>query len=176
MPSRQPVPKVEASTAPSTDRLLEELLEAWAINNRINLLLLDHVTDEGMGATLSTRGGRDVSRQLAHMHMVRIGWLENGKGRDLAEGIVRFDPKDQPSRAQLRTAFQTSGDAIQRYMGDLGTGRRVSSSVKKGLGGFFGYLIAHEAHHRGSILLTLKQCGHKLDESLKWGIWAWDKL
>jgi len=27
-----------------------------------------------------------------------------------------------------------------------------------------GYLIAHESHHRGSILLTAKQAGHPLDE------------
>ena len=27
-------------------------------------------------ATLSTRGGRDVARQLAHVHEVRAGWAE----------------------------------------------------------------------------------------------------
>jgi len=37
-------------------------------------------------------------------------------------------------------------------------------------------LIAHESHHRGSILLTLKQTGHKLTDELKWGLWDWNKL
>jgi uncharacterized damage-inducible protein DinB len=129
-----------------------------------------------MSATLSKRGGRDVSRQLAHMHMVRVAWLENARGKDLAVGLPRFESKEQPSRAELTSAFVASGEAIGRYLDDLAAGRRESAAHKRGVGMFFSYLIAHEAHHRGSILLTLKQCGYKLDESLRWGIWAWDKI
>ena len=39
-----------------------------------------------------------------------------------------------------------------------------------------GYLIAHEGHHRGSILLTLKQSGHKVSTEIQFGIWDWAKL
>ena len=156
--------------------LLPEILDAWGVNNRINLLLIEHTSDEGMAATLSKRGGRDVSRQLAHMHMVRVSWMENAKAKDIAECLPHFESKEHPSRAALRNAFRASGDAIAGYLEDLSTGRRVSAAHKRGVGMFFSYLIAHEAHHRGSILLTLKQSGHKLDESLKWGIWAWDKI
>jgi uncharacterized damage-inducible protein DinB len=156
--------------------LLSEILDAWGVNNRINLLLIEHTSDDGMAATLSKRGGRDVSRQLAHMHMVRVSWMENAKADDIAESLPRFASRDHPSRAALTKAFRASGDAMTGYLEDLATGRRVSAAHKRGVGMFFSYLIAHEAHHRGSILLTLKQSGHKLDESLRWGIWAWDKI
>lgn len=46
---------------------------------------------------------------------------------------------------------------------------------KRGLGVSVAYFIAHESHHRGSIMLTLKQCGHKLDKSTSYGIWDWDR-
>jgi len=36
--------------------------------------------------------------------------------------------------------------------------------------------ISHEAHHRGGILLTMKQCGIKIPDTLKWGIWEWNKI
>ena len=53
----------------------EQLLETWRINNRMNLLLMDNITDEGMKKTLSPRG-RTIYLQFVHMQNVRINWLE----------------------------------------------------------------------------------------------------
>ncbi len=33
------------------------------------------------------------------------------------------------------------------------------------------YFLAHDAHHRGNILLTLKLSGHKVDTDTQYGIW-----
>ena len=38
------------------------------------------------------------------------------------------------------------------------------------------YLVAHESHHRGNILLTPKTSGHKLDKDASYAIWNWDKM
>lgn len=47
---------------------------------------------------------------------------------------------------------------------------------KKGLVTSIAYFIAHESHHRGSILLTLKQCGHPVDQESRYAIWDWDRM
>ena len=48
--------------------------------------------------------------------------------------------------------------------------------MKKGVVSMLGYFIAHESHHRGSILLTLKECGHKVDQKVQYKIWDWDRM
>ncbi|MHC5111786.1 MAG: hypothetical protein ACYTHJ_18120 [Planctomycetota bacterium] len=54
----------------------KELVEAWRTNNRINLLLIDKISSAGMKATLSTRGGRGVAGELAHIHNLRCWQVE----------------------------------------------------------------------------------------------------
>ena len=40
----------------------------------------------------------------------------------------------------------------------------------------FAYMFAHEAHHRGQILMLAHQLGHPLPDDAAYGIWHWDKL
>src|SRR6266571_1765999 len=44
--------------------MLEQLIEAWQVNHRVTLKLLDALSDDALKATLSTRGSRDVARRL----------------------------------------------------------------------------------------------------------------
>jgi hypothetical protein len=37
-----------------------------------------------------------------------------------------------------------------------------------------GYFLAREGHHRGSILLTLKQTDHKVSTEIQFGICEWE--
>ncbi len=152
----------------------EELLEACRTNNRINLILLDHITEEGLRCTLSTRGGRDVARQFAHLHNVRIWHLEK-RAKDLVDGLETFASKDSPSRERLAEALAASALAVETFLGDVLEGKPRRRGFKKGIFTTLSYFVAHESHHRGSILLTLKQSGHAVDRDVAYGIWDWDR-
>jgi uncharacterized damage-inducible protein DinB len=39
--------------------------------------------------------------------------------------------------------------------------------------GFLGYLIAHDAHHRGQIAMLARQIGHPLPQKTMFGMWEW---
>ena len=98
----------------------DDVLEAWGANNRINLLLIDRISDEGMACTLSKRGGRDVSRQFAHMHNIRLAHLGE-RAPDLASDLVKFEGRHHPDKAELRTAF-AAWDRSERTFEDAGSG------------------------------------------------------
>jgi uncharacterized damage-inducible protein DinB len=153
----------------------EGLREAWRTNHRINLLLLENISEAGLLSSLSTRGGRDVARQFAHMHNVRVWALENRRSRDLAEGLVKFPTKVTPSRVELTEALTASAEAIEQFLVDVSSGASNRRGFKKGVLAHLSYFIAHESHHRGSILLTLKQCGHAVDKTTAYAIWDWDR-
>lgn len=154
--------------------MTEQLLEAWRVNNRINLYLIERITDEGMKSTTSTRGGRDVARQFAHVHNNRVDWLENHAPRGSAEGLQKFDGQYSPSKDELRRAFEASGSAIERCLAQAMQPDGKLRSWKRGVFAAFGYHVAHESHHRGSVLLTLKLTGNKMDQAASYAIWDWN--
>ncbi|HKV99205.1 MAG TPA: DinB family protein [Vicinamibacterales bacterium] len=155
--------------------MLVQIVETWHINNRVNLMLLDEISDAGMTSTLSTKGGRDVARQFAHVHNVRLSWLEVS-AKDLAKGVTKLDSKKIYSRADLKRHLTTSADAIATWLERGIEAGGTLKGFKRGVVPALGYLLAHEGHHRGSILLTLKQCGHKVSTETQYGIWDWNKI
>ncbi len=152
----------------------EELLEAWMTNHRINVMVLEALSAEALASTLSTRGGRDVARQFAHLHNVRVWHLEK-RAKELAVGLEEFESKYSPSKAELLAALEASTERIGTFLGDVLEGKPKRRGFRKGIFTTLSYFVAHESHHRGSILLTLKQCGHLPDKEVTYGIWGWDQ-
>jgi len=153
----------------------DELLEAWRTNNRIHLFLIDQISDARMKCTLSARGGRNVVRQFAHLHNVRVWHLEK-RAKDLAAGLHKFETQDEPDKEFLKEAFQASGVRIEIFLKECLAGLPKRRGFKKGIFTTLSYFVAHESHHRGSILLTLKQSGHNLDQKTRYAIWDWDRI
>ncbi len=153
----------------------DELLEAWRTNNRINLFLIDRISAAGMKCTLSRRGGRDVALQFAHIHNVRVWHLEK-RAKDLSKGLSKFESKVSPKKTELKKALTASSRAVESFLGDVLSGKPRRRGFKKGLFTTLSYFVAHESHHRGSILLTLKECGHSLDNASAYAIWGWDQM
>jgi len=156
--------------------MLQQLVDAWQINHRVTLKLLDALSDDALKATLSTRGGRDIARQLAHLHEVRATHAEVTSKTNRNAKLPHFARGQTPTKRQLLVALEASAKGIETSIREGWANGGKLPGFKRGVIPMVGYLIAHESHHRGSILLTLKQTGHRLTDELKWGLWDWNKI
>jgi uncharacterized damage-inducible protein DinB len=158
---------------------LDALLQVWRTNCAINRKILGAIDQDGLAASLSTRGGRTVARQFAHLHDIRLYHLQK-RAPPLARGSAAFArkgaPKSEPSRTALLRAFDDSDARIAEWFVALHEGRKGIRAFRRGPTQHVAYFVAHESHHRGSILLTLKQCGHPVPKAVRDGIWDWDRL
>ena len=163
-------------THPADDirHLRGQVIHAWRVHNRINVELLRAIPAAGFAAVPSGSRGRTVGDQFLHMQKVRLGWLHYHRtGRRPRLPKVR----SLPGRAVLRSAFRESGRAVEDFLRQALEGHGRTRAFTGEPVRWMSYLISHESHHRGQILIALKQQGFRLPEGTAltglWGAWIW---
>lgn len=150
----------------------EQLYDTWNINNRINLYMLDAIAPELLDLKLTK--GRSVGEQFAHIHNVRLMWLQ-AAAPELMVGLTKLEKQDAGDKDRLRRWLEGSGQAIEALLHkSVANGGKVKS-FKPHVTAFLGYMIAHEAHSRAEASFILTQAGHKLDDAISYGLWEWGK-
>lgn len=153
--------------------MVESLLETWRVHDGLNLFLLGRIPGEGLAAlTLLKNGqpstGRDVARVFVHIAGVRMAHLPKAFQGD----TVALEKEPPPGREKIRAALEASGAAVEAVLkASLGGDPRIKNPQRTGVR-LLGYLISHESHHRGQIMLALKQSGIRLPEDVRFGLWT----
>jgi uncharacterized damage-inducible protein DinB len=151
--------------------ITDQVVETWEIHNRINLYILDAIATESL-ADVSPAKGRTVGKLFAHLHNVRLMWLK-AAAPDLLKNLKKIEKTETRKKNLLSKALVESGGAIGSLLHkSLQADGRVKG-FKPHAAAFAGYMISHESHHRGQIVLLLKQSGHRLDNKILYGTWEW---
>lgn len=146
----------------------DAVLRSFAIHNRIHLYLLDALTPGAWLMAPPGGKGRTLAALASHIHGVRLMWLKAGK----YDGIPAALEKDA-SVAEAKEALTASGVAVVEWLTPILHGNAKVSGFKPDGWAFVSYLIAHEAHHRGQMVLLSKQLGHPVSQKTSFGLWEW---
>jgi uncharacterized damage-inducible protein DinB len=149
----------------------KQLIETWAINNRINLYLLKAIPEENLPDTLTSKG-RSAGEQFAHIHNVRLMWLKAAQP-ELLKGQEKIEKENAHDKKLLQKSLIASAEAIEKLLGISIQNSGKVKGFKPHVTAFAGYLTAHDAHHRSQAIIALKQSGHKLGQKILYGIWEW---
>jgi uncharacterized damage-inducible protein DinB len=147
------------------------LLEAYATNNRITIYLIENLDEEAWRAEPPDGKGRTIRAIAAHIHNVRGMWLK-AAGGDMVE---KLEPRTA-TRSESLEALSESYKALSKVLATALAGDGRIKGFKPDVAGFIGYLISHDAHHRGQIAMLARQAGYPLPEKVIFGMWEWARV
>ena len=155
--------------------LKKAILETWAISDAANQLLLKHMNDRVWRAPApGFSKQKSIATIFAHLHNCRLMWLKmTGKRTGLPASLDRRKCTRQQAATALRRSAKATSDHIARGLA------RADGRVKNyplSAATFMCYLLAHEAHHRGQIIMLCRQLGYRLPIEGRYGVWNWSKL
>jgi uncharacterized damage-inducible protein DinB len=175
------MPRVPAPQTSETSDILEEIVGAYAVNEAMNQLLLEHLDRRAWRAEIPGYRGRTIAAIYAHVHNIRRKWLR------LSAPHLKLPPPLDHRRCtqkQARTALAKSAALCCQMLKEaLGNQRRVESFHRDGWArrwhpgaAMFAYMMTHDAHHRGQVCMLAHQLGFPLAKPAAYGMWGWEKL
>jgi uncharacterized damage-inducible protein DinB len=119
------------------------------------------------------------------MHNVRTKWVRlTAPHLKVPSQLNRAHCTPQQARTRLAESAARCAEMLAEALGDSGdSGARIEKFHRDGWAKpwpvgpeMLCYMLAHEAHHRGQVLMLAHQLGFPLPTEVMSGIWNWEKL
>lgn len=157
-----------------------DLLSAWRASNQANLLLVRSIPAALWAAPVPGSPRKTVRNIAAHLHNARVRWITTLGAEHGITAPPRVNERSV-TRTRLGAALRRSGRGIEAIL-RLGIGaggmvppsrRYVWRNLSLDVAHVLTYFVAHEAHHRGQLVMLARQLGHPLPATLRAGLWKW---
>jgi len=167
-----------ANIAAAQDREAYRVMaEAYAVNDCMNQLVLEHLDQRAWRAKPPGNKGRTIAAIFAHVHNVRRKWLR------LSAPHLKLPAPLHRARCTPKQARAALAESAARCCEMLANPNRIEKFLRDGWArpwtpgaAMFAYMISHDAHHRGQICLLARELGYPLPQKVNYGAWNWEKL
>jgi uncharacterized damage-inducible protein DinB len=155
------------------------LIAAWHTSHRVTMYLLENLPAELWSRSVPGVPRRTLRMIAAHIHNARCMWIKMLRGRHRI-AVPRPVDGRTVGPAELRSALSRSSEGITQLI-RLGAAhggevpRAAWQNFPTDLVHFLSYFVAHEAHHRGQLVMLARQLGHRLPLVVRAGLWQWNK-
>ncbi len=166
--------KVRTQLGPAAARM-------FAANDRMNQLLIEHL-DPNVWRAKPSGKVRTIAAIFTHVHNVRCKWVRlTAPHLKVPPLLNRAHCTREQARAGLAESAARCMEMLDEALGD--SGGRIEMFHRDGWAPpwpvgveMLGYMLAHEAHHRGQVCMLAHQLGCPLPHEVGDGIWNWEKL
>jgi uncharacterized damage-inducible protein DinB len=153
----------------------------FAANDLMNQHLIEHL-DPAAWKAKPPGTTRTIAAIFTHTHNVRCKWIRlTAPHLKVPPQLNRTHCTPKQARAALAESALRCTELLAEALGDNDT--RIKKFHRDGWAKpwpvgpeMLCYMIAHEAHHRGQVLMLAHQLGFPLPTEVMSGIWDWQKL
>jgi uncharacterized damage-inducible protein DinB len=155
-------------------------VRVFAANERLNQMLIEGLDPAAWSAKPPGRV-RTIAAMFTHMHNVRTKWVRlNAPHLKMPKQLSKTHCTPKLARVALAESAKRCEEMLAEALGGEG---RIKKFRRDGWGQAWPvgvemlcYMISHEAHHRGQVLMLAHQMGHPLPKEVMYGIWNWEKV
>ena len=165
---------------PAQTDLRASLLAAWRTNNRVTTGFIQRLPLPLWNVAVPAAPQRTIRSIAAHLHNARCGWIkilgrEHGIPAPPRIDHHRVTPRElvaalKRSSAGMEALLKLGFDCEGQVLPSKGY---VWRNLSLDVGHVLTYFVAHEAHHRGQIVMVARQTGQRLPTRTTDGLWQW---